>query len=127
MFFICTIKSLLLKVEMTELENLIICKPYDNSNIYEVSISPGNEAIVIYKYNPFGEKFSFNCKIKAGLDPVVLSSIPQNNNDLKFGSDHKGNNIQSQSMFDSQGMKNSKNLKFNTNMRSSKAHVMVSR
>lgn len=59
---------------MTELENLIICSPYEDSRTYEVNILPGKEIVVIYKYNPFGEKFSFNCKIKAALDQVETNN-----------------------------------------------------
>ncbi|EWS74185.1 calpain family cysteine protease (macronuclear) [Tetrahymena thermophila SB210] len=114
-------KKLRERVEMAELENLIIQKPFDNNNQYEVIISPGNEQVVVYKYNPFGEKFSFNCKIKAGLDPINQSEVKAS--DLQNSSSvYNGQN-----MFNSKGLRQSKSLKFNNNMRSSKVHQLVTR
>lgn len=58
---------------MMELQNLIICEPFENSRLYEVSINPGEEEIVIYKYkyNPSGDIFSFKSKISVRFDEVI--------------------------------------------------------
>lgn len=63
-------KKLKEQVTMTQLDNLQICKPFQDSKQFEVDLHPGSDAIVLYKYDPSGEQFSFNSVIKAALDEV---------------------------------------------------------
>ncbi|EGR29463.1 hypothetical protein IMG5_155050 [Ichthyophthirius multifiliis] len=62
-------------IKMTELENLVIQKPYTNNYEYEVIVQPGENQIVLYKYNPLGDKISFNCEIKANLQEVQIKAV----------------------------------------------------
>jgi hypothetical protein len=63
-------KKLRENVTMTTLENLKICPPFTEDKNFSVNVSPNNELTVLYKYDPLGENYVFNCSIKAGLDNV---------------------------------------------------------